>query len=260
MSVIQEIEKSYMSESLPEFRAGDTVAVHYKIKEGDRERIQVFEGVVIAMKGGGARETFIVRKVSYGVGVERIFALHSPLIDKIEVKRLGKVRRAKLYYLRGLSKKASRIKERSRQDYIDAELRAKEAEEKLAAAKAAEEAEAAAAAEAAAKEAEEAKAKEEAEAAKAAEAEAAAKEAEAKEAEAQAEEAEEAPEETKAEEPQEAEAPAEEPAAEEPEAQAEAAPEEAKAEEPEAAPEEAKAAEPEAEKEEGSDEGDKEKA
>ena len=246
MSVIQEIEKSYMSESLPEFRAGDTVAVHYKIKEGDRERIQIFEGVVIAMKGGGARETFIVRKVSYGVGVERIFALHSPLIDKIEVKRLGKVRRAKLYYLRGLSKKASRIKERSRQDYIDAELRAKEAEEKLAAAKAAEEAEAAAAAQAAAKEAEEAKAKEEAEAAKAAEAEAAAKkEAEAKEAEAQAEEAAETPEEAQAEQ---AEAPVEEPAAEEPEAQAEAAPEEAKAEEPEA------------EKEESSDEGDQEKA
>ena len=97
MSVIQELEKSYMREDLPDFRAGDTVAVHYKIKEGDRERIQIFEGVVIAMKGGGARETFIVRKVSYGVGVERIFALHSPLIDKIEVKRLGKVRRAKLY-------------------------------------------------------------------------------------------------------------------------------------------------------------------
>lgn len=134
MSVIQELEKSYMRENLPDFRAGDTVAVHYKIKEGDRERIQIFEGVVIAMKGGGARETFIVRKVSYGVGVERIFALHSPLIDKIEVKRLGKVRRAKLYYLRGLSKKASRIKERSRLDYQNAELKAKEAAAKAAAA------------------------------------------------------------------------------------------------------------------------------
>ncbi|MCA9811020.1 MAG: 50S ribosomal protein L19 [Candidatus Dadabacteria bacterium] len=116
MSVILEIEKSMMRSDLPEFRPGDTVAIHYKIKEGDRERIQVFEGVVIAKKGGGVRETFIVRKVSYGVGVERIFPLHSPLIAKIEVKRMGKVRRAKLYYLRGRSKKASRIKERSRYD------------------------------------------------------------------------------------------------------------------------------------------------
>ena len=116
MSVILEIEKSMMRSDLPEFRPGDTVAIHYKIKEGDRERIQVFEGVVIAKKGGGIRETFIVRKVSYGVGVERIFPLHSPLIAKVEVKRRGKVRRAKLYYLRGRSKKASRIKERSRYD------------------------------------------------------------------------------------------------------------------------------------------------
>jgi len=133
MSAIQEIEKSYMREDLPDFRSGDTVAVHYKIKEGDRERIQIFEGVVIAMKGGGARETFIVRKISYGVGVERIFALHSPLIDKIEVKRLGKVRRAKLYYLRGLSKKASRIKERSRLEHQNAGLKAKDAAAKAAA-------------------------------------------------------------------------------------------------------------------------------
>ena len=116
MNAIIELEKSMMRADLPDFRSGDTVAVHYKIKEGDRERIQVFEGVVIAKKGGGVRETFIVRKVSYGVGVERIFPLHSPLIDKIEVKRKGKVRRAKLYYLRGRSKKASRIKERSRFD------------------------------------------------------------------------------------------------------------------------------------------------
>ena len=116
MNIVNEIEKTIMRDDLPDFRSGDTVAVHYKIKEGERERIQVFEGVVIAKKGGGARETFIVRKVSYGIGVERIFALHSPLIDKIEIKRQGKVRRAKLYYLRGLSKKASRIKERSRLD------------------------------------------------------------------------------------------------------------------------------------------------
>lgn len=119
MNIVNEIEKTMMRTDLPDFRPGDTVAVHYKIKEGERERIQVFEGVVIAMKGGGARETFIVRKVSYGVGVERIFALHSPLIDKIDIKRQGKVRRAKLYYLRGLSKKASRIKERSRLDQQD---------------------------------------------------------------------------------------------------------------------------------------------
>lgn len=114
MSVLKEIEKANMKTDVPEFRAGDTVAVSYNIKEGDRRRIQVFEGVVIAKKGGGIRETFTVRKVSYGIGVERIFPVHSPLIEKIEVKRKGKVRRAKLYYLRGLSKKASRIRERER--------------------------------------------------------------------------------------------------------------------------------------------------
>lgn len=124
MNIVDEIETSFMRSDLPDFRSGDTVAVHYKIKEGERERIQVFEGVVIAKKGGGSRETFIVRKVSYGVGVERIFALHSPLIDKIEVKRQGKVRRAKLYYLRGLSKKASRIKERSRLDQVNTKTKA----------------------------------------------------------------------------------------------------------------------------------------
>ncbi|MEW6144709.1 MAG: 50S ribosomal protein L19 [Thermodesulfobacteriota bacterium] len=118
MNVIIELEKSMMRSNLPDFRSGDTIAVHYKIKEGDRERIQIFEGVVIAKKGGGVRETFIVRKVSYGVGVERIFPLHSPLIDKIEVKKKGKVRKAKLYYLRGRSKKASRIKERSRYEQM----------------------------------------------------------------------------------------------------------------------------------------------
>ena len=113
MNIINEIEKKNMRTDLPDFRAGDTVAVHYNIKEGDRRRNQIFEGVIIAKKGGGNRETFTVRKISYGIGVERIFPLHSPLINKIEVKRKGKVRRAKLYYLRGLSKKASRIKERT---------------------------------------------------------------------------------------------------------------------------------------------------
>lgn len=116
MGIVRELEKSMLREGAEEFRAGDTVAVHYKIKEGDRERIQIFEGVVIAKKGGGVRETFTVRKISYGIGVERIFPLHSPLIEKIEVKRLGKVRRAKLYYLRGLSRKAARIKERTKPD------------------------------------------------------------------------------------------------------------------------------------------------
>lgn len=111
MNVIDELEKPLLRDDLAKFRPGDTIAVHYKIKEGDRERIQIFEGVVIAKKGGGLRETFTVRKVSYGVGVERIFPLHSPLIERIKVKRKGKVRRAKLYYLRGRSKKASRIKE-----------------------------------------------------------------------------------------------------------------------------------------------------
>ena len=114
MNVINELEKTFLREDLSKFRPGDTIAVHYKIKEGDRERIQVFEGVVIAMKGGGSRETFMVRKVSYGVGVERIFPLHSPLIEKVVNKKKGRVRRAKLYYLRGRSKKASRIREISR--------------------------------------------------------------------------------------------------------------------------------------------------
>ncbi|NIP29908.1 MAG: 50S ribosomal protein L19 [Candidatus Dadabacteria bacterium] len=113
MNIISEFENKNLKTDVPDFRAGDTVAVHYNIKEGDRRRIQIFEGVVIAKKGGGSRETFTVRKVSYGTGVERIFPVHSPLVEKIEVKRQGKVRRAKLYYLRGLSKKASRIKERS---------------------------------------------------------------------------------------------------------------------------------------------------
>lgn len=114
MNIINEIEKTMMKNDMPDFRPGDTVAVHYKIKEGERERIQVFEGVVIGRRGGGIRETFTVRKVSYGVGIERIIPLHSPLIDKIVVKRTGKVRRAKLYFLRGRSRKASRIKERTK--------------------------------------------------------------------------------------------------------------------------------------------------
>ena len=110
--LIKEITAAYMKNDLPEFRPGDTVKVSVKIKEGDRERIQVFEGLVIKKRGGGISETFTVRKISYGVGVERTFPVHAPLVDKIEVMRRGKVRRAKLNYIRKLSAKAARIKER----------------------------------------------------------------------------------------------------------------------------------------------------
>ena len=110
--LIKEITAAYMKNDLPEFRPGDTVKVSVKSKEGDRERIQVFEGLVIKKRGGGISETFTVRKISYGVGVERTFPVHAPLVDKIEVMRRGKVRRAKLNYIRKLSAKAARIKER----------------------------------------------------------------------------------------------------------------------------------------------------
>lgn len=106
------IEKRYLKEDLPEFRPGDTLKVHVKVVEGNRQRIQLFEGVCIARKHGGLSETFTVRKVSGGVGVERVFPLNCPSVEKIEVVRLGRVRRAKLYYLRKLSGKAARIRER----------------------------------------------------------------------------------------------------------------------------------------------------
>ncbi|HEX7066257.1 MAG TPA: 50S ribosomal protein L19 [Bacillales bacterium] len=109
--LIQEITKEQLKQDLPDFRAGDTVRVHAKVVEGSRERIQVFEGVVIKRRGGGISETFTVRKISFGIGVERTFPVHSPRIAKIEVVRRGKVRRAKLYYLRALRGKAARIKE-----------------------------------------------------------------------------------------------------------------------------------------------------
>ncbi|UFU01006.1 50S ribosomal protein L19 [Radiobacillus kanasensis] len=109
--IIDEITKDQLRTDLPKFRAGDTVKVHVKVVEGNRERIQVFEGVVIKRQNGGISETFTVRKISYGVGVERTFPVHSPRVDKIEVSRRGKVRRAKLYYLRKLRGKAARIKE-----------------------------------------------------------------------------------------------------------------------------------------------------
>ena len=112
MHTLQEVEKEYLRTDLPDFRAGDTVRVHVKVAEGDKERIQVFQGVVIRRRGSGTRASFAVRKVSAGVGVERVFPLHSPVIDRIEVVRRGRVRRAKLYYLRGLRGKAARIEER----------------------------------------------------------------------------------------------------------------------------------------------------
>ena len=111
MRAIEQLEKEQMRMDIPEFRAGDTVKVHVKIKEGEKERIQVFEGIVIRKRQGASRASFTVRKVSYGVGVERIFPTHSPAIDHIEIMQRGKVRRAKLYYLRGLKGKAARIKE-----------------------------------------------------------------------------------------------------------------------------------------------------
>jgi large subunit ribosomal protein L19 len=114
MDLIREVTQEYLKSDIPDFRSGDTVRVHVRLREGEKERIQVFEGVVIARDHGGISETFTVRKVSSGVGVERIFPLHAPTIAKIEVQRRGRVRRAKLYYLRELRGKAARIKERGR--------------------------------------------------------------------------------------------------------------------------------------------------
>ncbi len=110
MNVIEKIEKQQMQKDIPSFRAGDTVRVHVKIKEGDKERIQVFEGAVISLRRAANHSTFTVRKISFGHGVERIFPLHSPVIERIEVVRPGRVRRAKLYYLRGRRGKAARIR------------------------------------------------------------------------------------------------------------------------------------------------------
>ncbi|KUO66166.1 MAG: 50S ribosomal protein L19 [Gracilibacter sp. BRH_c7a] len=112
MDYIRFVEEGQLRKDIPSFRPGDTVKVHVRIVEGSRERIQVFEGVVIKRKGDGLRETFTVRRVSNGVGVERTFPLHSPRVDKIEVARRGIVRRAKLYYLRDRYGKAARIRER----------------------------------------------------------------------------------------------------------------------------------------------------
>ncbi|MGB7069332.1 MAG: 50S ribosomal protein L19 [Pyrinomonadaceae bacterium] len=112
MNRLDSVEQTQLKDGIPAFQSGDTVKVHVRIKEGNKERLQVFEGVVIARKHGGVRETVTVRKVSFGVGVERIFPLHATVIDHVDVVRRGKVRRAKLYYLRDLRGKAARIKER----------------------------------------------------------------------------------------------------------------------------------------------------
>jgi len=111
MDLIKEVEKQYLKEDIPRFGPGDTVRVHVKVVEGTRERTQVFEGVVLRRQGRGLRETFTVRRITYGVGVERIFPLHSPSIGRIEVVKRGRVRRAKLYYLRKRRGRAARIRE-----------------------------------------------------------------------------------------------------------------------------------------------------
>ena len=112
MNIISVLEQEQLRKDIPDFRPGDTVKVHVKVVEGNRERVQVFEGVVIGRQNGGVRETFTVRRVSYGIGVERTFLVHSPRLAKIEVSRRGIVRRAKLHYLRGRTGKAARIRER----------------------------------------------------------------------------------------------------------------------------------------------------
>jgi len=112
MNIIETLEKEQMRMDIPGFKPGDTVKVHARIREGEKERIQIFQGVVIRKRNGNTGATFTVRKVSYGIGVERIFPLHSPLVDKIEIVTRGRVRRARLYYLRNLRGKAARIKEK----------------------------------------------------------------------------------------------------------------------------------------------------
>ena len=109
---IQELEENQRKRDVAEFQVGDTVRVHVKVREGDRERVQVFEGTVIRRRGGGTNESFTVRRVTHGIGVERTFLLHSPIVEAIEVTRRGKVRRAKLYYLRNRIGRAARVKER----------------------------------------------------------------------------------------------------------------------------------------------------
>jgi large subunit ribosomal protein L19 len=121
MDLLSAVEGKQLKEKIPEFRPGDTVKVHVKIKEGDKERIQVFEGVVLQKRGKGISQTFTVRKISSGVGVERIFPLHSPFISDVEVVKLGKVRRAKLFYLRKMKGKAAKVEEREKKEIPEEE-------------------------------------------------------------------------------------------------------------------------------------------
>jgi large subunit ribosomal protein L19 len=131
MKRIAQIEKSLMKESIPAFNSGDTVKVHVKIREGDKERIQVFQGTVIGRRGGGVNETFTVRKTSFGIGVERVFPLHSPNVTKIQRVRQGKVRQSKLYYLRELTGKSARIKEKLDDKPADKKTKAKAKSKKV---------------------------------------------------------------------------------------------------------------------------------
>ena len=162
MGIIERINAEQLKRKVPPFRPGDTIRVHQLIQEGNKERVQVFEGVVLRRNGGGIDETFTVRKVSYNVGVERIYQLHSPRISKIEVKQKGRVRRARLYYLRELSGKAARIQQARYEDVLKMEAQIAAQDAAIA------DEDAALAAEAAAKLAEEAKAVEQATAASAA--------------------------------------------------------------------------------------------
>ncbi len=123
MEAINVVEKKYLKEKLSEFRPGDTVRVHTRIKEGEKERIQIFEGVVIKRNRGGSNASFTVRKMSYGVGVERIFPTHSPFVENVEVVKKGVVRRSRLYYLRELSGRAARIKERSWAETLEKQVK-----------------------------------------------------------------------------------------------------------------------------------------
>jgi large subunit ribosomal protein L19 len=127
-NVIDKLERAQLRDGIPQFKAGDTVRVHFKVIEGQRQRIQVFEGIVLKRQGAGARETFTVRKQSFGVGVERTFPLHSPKIDKIEVSAIGDVNRAKLYYLRGKVGRKARVRE-LRQDGARSAARARQTEQ-----------------------------------------------------------------------------------------------------------------------------------
>lgn len=128
MDIVDGIEKRMLKEAIPAFRIGDTVDVHFKIREGDKERVQVFTGTVIARKGSGNRENFTVRRIVQGEGVERIFPVHSPLITELKVTRTGHVRRGKLYYLRDRVGKATRVKERRREVRVAGEERPEVAE------------------------------------------------------------------------------------------------------------------------------------